>query len=356
MKNLFERVAEGLEQGGTVVVATIARRLGSAPRSQGTRCAVLADGTLVGTIGGGLLEARVRECAAAAREENRVRVLKLRLKAKELADEGMICGGSVDVVVAPWEPRHAELARAAADALAGRAPGVLVTLWGPGGAPVRLGFWTGDRWIGEDPADPEARAAAEEVLDSRATRFRDAEPGGMLAELLDRERAPLVILGAGHVGRALAQVAAVADFEVTVVDDRPDFADPAQIPWAHRVLCRPMEGAVEELGLGPDAFVVVCTRGHLADAVCAEAALRSPARYVGVIGSRRKRNATLRRLREAGIPEERLEALRMPVGLELRAETPGEIAVAIVAEMIAVRRGADLRSVPGAHRDSAEAS
>ncbi len=356
MKNLFERVAEGLEQGETVVVATIARRLGSAPRSQGTRCAVLPDGTLVGTIGGGLLEARVRECAAPVRQEGRARVLRFRLKAKELADEGMICGGSVDVLVAPWEPRHAELARAAAEALAGRAPGVLVTLWGPGGAPVRLGLWTGERWIGEEPPEPDARAAAEEVLSAGTARFRDSEAGGMLAELLDRERTPLVILGAGHVGQALAQVAAVADFEVTVVDDRPEFADPARIPWAHRVLCRPMEGAVEELGLGPDAFVVVCTRGHLADAVCAEEALRSPARYVGVIGSRRKRGATVRRLKEAGIPLERLEALRMPVGLDLRAETPGEIAVAVVAEMIAVRRGADPRPAPGARPDSAEAS
>ena len=352
MKNLFDRVAERLNRGETVVVAAIARRLGSAPRSQGTRCAVLADGTLVGTIGGGLLEARVRGCAASVREEGRARVLKLRLNAKELADEGMICGGSVDVVVAPWEPRHGELARAAARALAGRAPGVLVTLWGPGGGPVRLGLWTGDRWVGDEPADPGARAAAQEVLSSGTARFVDSDSGGMLAELLDRERAPLVILGAGHVGRALAQVAAVADFEVTVVDDRPEFADPARIPWAHRVLCRPMEGAVEEFDPGPDAFVVVCTRGHLADAVCAEGALRTPARYVGVIGSRRKRNATLKRLREAGIPEERLAALRMPVGLELRAETPGEIAVAIVAEMIAVRRGAD----PGARRNSAEAS
>ena len=206
--------------------------------------------------------------------------------------------------------------------------------------------------MGDEPADPGARAAAQEVLSSGTARFVDSDSGGMLAELLDRERAPLVILGAGHVGRALAQVAAVADFEVTVVDDRPEFADPARIPCAHRVLCRPMEGAVEELDPGPDAFVVVCTRGHLADAVCAEGALRTPARYVGVIGSRRKRNATLKRLREAGIPEERLAALRMPVGLELRAETPGEIAVAIVAEMIAVRRGAD----PGARRNSAEAS
>ncbi len=338
MKNLYERVAGELEQGRPAVVATIARRLGSAPRGQGTRCAVLRDGALAGTIGGGLLEARVRERASAVLRTGRAEVLGLRLNAKELADDGMICGGSVDVVLARWEPAHADLARVAADALAGRSPAVLVTRWGPGGEPVRLGLWTGSAWVGREPDDPAVREAAAQVLAGGDPRFRHGDGGGLLAELLDRELAPLVVLGAGHVGRALARVAATADFEVTVVDDRPEFADPKALPWASRVLCRPLAGAIEAVSPGPDAFVVVCTRGHLGDAVCAEEALRSPVRYVGVIGSRRKRAATLKRLREAGVPEERLAALRLPVGLDLGAETPGEIAVAVVAEMIRLRR------------------
>ncbi len=341
MKNLYERVAGELDRGRSAVVATIARRLGSAPRSQGTRCAVLADGALVGTIGGGLLEARVRERAAAVLSGGRAEVLKLRLNAKELADEGMICGGSVDVVLARWEPAHAGLARAAAEALAGRGPGVLVTRWGPGGAPVCVGLWTGGAWVGHEPEDPAVREAAAQVLAAGDARLRHGDDGGLLAERLDRELAPLVILGAGHVGRALARVAEAADFEVTVVDDRPEFADPAAVPWARRVLCRPMAGAIAEVAPGPDAFVVVCTRGHLGDAVCAEEALRSPVRYVGVIGSRRKRAATLKRLRQAGVPEHRLDALRLPVGLDLGAETPGEIAVAVVAEMIRIRRASE---------------
>ncbi len=333
--NLFDRVRKELREGRGAAVATIARRLGSAPRSAGTRCAVLADGTLVGTIGGGALEARVRAEAGPVLAEGRVRVIPFRMDAKQLADEGMVCGGSVDVVIAPWSPRHEPVAEAAARGLGGRADVLLVTAWGPGGSGPRLAARSAGRWIGDDLDDA---ARAEEPV------FRHGPEGGLLAEAVEPERAPLVILGAGHVGRALAQVAAVAGFEVTVVDDRPEFASPGALPWADGVLCRPFPGVFDAVEAGPDTFVVVCTRGHLSDAEAAEEALRTPARYVGVIGSRRKRKATLERLRAAGIPEERLRVLRMPVGLDIEAETPGEIAVAIVAEMIAERRNGGRRS------------
>ncbi len=327
--NLFERVRKELGDGRSVAVATIARRLGSAPRSAGTRCAVLADGTLVGTIGGGVLEARVRTEAEAVLSDGRVRVVPFRMDAKQLADEGMVCGGSVDVVIAPWRPRHEPVAEAAARGLRGRAEVILVTAWGPGGADPRLAARSAGRWTGDDVG---------EGLRAEEPTFRHGPEGGVLAEAVVPERSPLVVLGAGHVGRAIAQVASAAGFEVTVVDDRPEFASPGTLPWADRVLCRPFHGVFDEVEAGPDTFVVVCTRGHLSDAEAAEEALRTPARYVGVIGSRRKRKATLERLREAGIPDERLRVFRMPVGLDIEAETPGEIAVAIVAEMIAERR------------------
>ncbi len=335
--NLFDRIRNELREGRGVAVATIARRLGSAPRSAGTRCAVLADGTLVGTIGGGALEARVREEASPVLAEGRVRVVPFRMDARQLADEGMVCGGSVDVVITPWSPRHEPVAGAAARGLGGRAEVLLVTAWGPGGSGPRVAArWAGE-WTG-DELDPAARV--EEPV------FRHGPEGGLLAEAVEPERVPLVILGAGHVGRAVAQVAAVADFEVTVVDDRPEFASAEAIPWADRVVCRSFRGVFGAVEVGPDAFVVVCTRGHLSDAEAAAEALRTPARYVGVIGSRRKRQATLERLRAAGIPEERLGVLRMPVGLDIEAETPGEIAVAVVAQMIAERRRGEVRG-PG---------
>ncbi|GAB6061524.1 XdhC family protein [Deferrisoma palaeochoriense] len=332
MENLFSRIAARLGRGERVAVATIARRRGSAPRSRGTRCAVFSDGTLEGTIGGGVLEARVKEEATGALNDGRARVLPFRLDPKTLAEEGMVCGGTVDVLVVPWGPGQAEAAAQAAEVLASGERAALVTRWDPDGTPREIAVVR----AGTPAAEEEP---ARTVLATGESTFRvEASGAGVLAEPLERERAPLVVLGAGHVGRAIAWVADLADFAVTVVDDRPEFADPARFPEGVRVECGPIPEVFQRLGVDWETFVVACTRGHLLDAECAEAALRSPARYVGVIGSRRKREATLRRFREAGVPEERLGVLRMPVGLEIEAETPGEIAVSVVAEMIRERR------------------
>jgi xanthine dehydrogenase accessory factor len=124
---------------------------------------------------------------------------------------------------------------------------------------------------------------------------------------------------------------------VTVVDDRPEFASAEKLPWAKQVLCQPFDGSVAAAGTDQGTFVVVCTRGHLSDTLCTEEALRSDAPYVGVIASRRKRDMILKHLKEQGFPDERLGALRMPVGLPIGAETPEEIAVSVVAQLIQER-------------------
>lgn len=341
MKAFYQELADRLERGERLAVASIARRLGSAPRNQGTRCAVLPDGRILGTIGGGLLEARTQQEAVAALAEGRVRYLKMRLDAKELAAGGMICGGSVDVLVAPWGEAEAPVARALLAAFDGNRRAALLTAWGAEGRPAGVGLLDGERWVGSGAIGAGGHEAAAEALAEEKPLLRGAPEGpGLLAEPIDREKAPLVVMGAGHVGRALAEVAAIAGFSVTVVDDRPEFADPALLPRAERVLCRPFEGAIGELAPDDATAVVVCTRGHLGDTACTLDALRSPACYVGMIGSRRKRGMVVKGLQEQGISEERLAALHSPVGLPIGAETPEEIAVSIVAELIAVRRGA----------------
>ncbi len=337
MKTLFGQIAEHLASGETVAVASIARGRGSAPRSKGTRCGVLADGTVLGTIGGGLLEARTVATAREALSDGRVHLLELRLDAHDLADAGMVCGGSVDIVVVPWSAAERGLAERSADILQGNGKGSLVLRWSDGGARWSLDLWTDGAWLGGGVrasglqdllAAPEGRPAS---------AMRGTAEEGVFVDPLLRQRTPLIVLGAGHVGRALARVASSAHFEVTVVDDRPEFASRENVPWAERVVCRPFTGALEAVATDGDTFVVICTRGHLSDAQCTEQALRSPASYVGVIGSRRKRDMTLTYLGSLGIPKDRLEALRMPVGLAIGAETPEEIAVAVVAEMIRVR-------------------
>ncbi|GAB4264153.1 MAG: hypothetical protein Kow0092_15590 [Deferrisomatales bacterium] len=341
MTNVFATAARELGAGRPVAVASVARRVGSAPRSPGARCCVLAGGETVGTVGGGALEHRVQQAARRCLEDGRARYLEARLDAREAARAGMVCGGALEVLVVPWGPERAPVAEAAAALLEGRGRGVLVTAWTEGGRGHRVGLWTEGGWLGEPfPAAALPADSLEALLPGSEPLVQGGAEEGLLAEPLGRTRPVLVVLGAGHVGRALTRAAAAAGFAVTVVDDRAEFADPAQCPEAERVWCRPLEGALGALGVDEETFVVICTRGHLADARCTEEALRTPAPYVGVIGSRRKREATLERLRAAGVPPARLGALRMPVGLPLGAETPEEIAAAVVAELIQVRRGA----------------
>jgi len=151
-----------------------------------------------------------------------------------------------------------------------------------------------------------------------------------------------VILGAGHLARAICSVATVAGFRTIVADDRASHANAERFPDASRLLAAPFEELLEELapGLGPASYCVIVTRSHRLDEQCALACLRSGARYVGMIGSKKKVRTCHDFLREAGLGDGEIERLRAPVGLDLAAETHGEIAVAIVAELVRERRGA----------------
>jgi len=148
----------------------------------------------------------------------------------------------------------------------------------------------------------------------------------------------LVVLGAGHVGRALAQTAAHAGFRVTVVDDRAEHAAPERFPDVERILVGPFVSTLEGAGIDANTYLLVATRGHLQDFEAVAAALRTPARYVGLVGSRRKRKLLFEELERQGFDAAARSRVVTPAGLAIGSVTPAEIAVSIVAQMIEVRR------------------
>ena len=155
----------------------------------------------------------------------------------------------------------------------------------------------------------------------------------------------LVILGGGNIARPLVQVAAMLGYAVTVVDDRPEFASSERFPEARRVVCDDFARALESLPLGPGTGVVIVTRGHQHDLLCLERLIGRDLAYLGMIGSRRKIKLMKEHLLAKGVPEESIAAVYMPIGLDLGAQTPEEIAVSIAAELIKVRRGGGARSL-----------
>jgi len=219
--------------------------------------------------------------------------------------------------------------------------------------------------IGGGCVEAEVWQAAREVMESEKPRTLtfnlNADPkydsglvcGGTLEVFVEPVLPPstLYIFGAGHVARSLYNVAHLAGFEVVVADDRESFANRERFPEAREVLAEDFDSVLEKLGPNESSFVVIVTRGHRDDMRVLRWAVRTRARYVGMIGSERKMITVSRELEKAGVPREKLESVFSPIGLDIGAITPEEIAVAIVAEMIAVRRHAEsslphLRYIP----------
>ncbi|MFL5382279.1 MAG: XdhC family protein [Longimicrobiaceae bacterium] len=247
----------------------------------------------------------------------------------------------------------AEAVRLAREALEGGEPMASVTVidvrgGGAATAPgARMAVWR-DRTRGTlgDPALDEAAAAfAREVL-AAGTRVksREVEAGGATVTLYaEPHRAPpeLVIVGAGHIARPLCRVGALLGFRVTVLDDRPEFATRERFPEAAEVRRADFSEPLRGVPMGPQTHLVLVTRGHKYDFEALRDVLRRPElpAYVGMVGSRRRTRAALEQLVAEGIDAGRIAAVRAPVGLDVRAETPEEIAVAIAAELVLLRRG-----------------
>jgi xanthine dehydrogenase accessory factor len=188
------------------------------------------------------------------------------------------------------------------------------------------------------------RLAREVLLHGAKSGTREVDAGSMACTLyLEAHRAPpeLLIVGAGHIARPLCRIGAMLGFRVTVLDDRPEFATRERFPEAERVLRADFSEPFRGIGIGPGTHLVLVTRGHKYDFEALRDVLARPAlpAYVGMVGSRRRTRAALEQLAREGVAPERLRAVHAPVGLDIRAETPEEIAVSIAAEMVAVRRG-----------------
>jgi xanthine dehydrogenase accessory factor len=178
------------------------------------------------------------------------------------------------------------------------------------------------------------------TLDTQLTHELGMCCGGRMKVFLEKHgrAAELYLFGGGHVGQALCRLAAEVGFRVTVVDERPRWAERARFPAAHQVLLEDPVEVARRLPLGPQSYLCIATHDHALDQAILEAVLRKPAAYHGVIGSRRKAERFKARLRAAGFGEEELARVRSPMGLPIHALTPAEIAVSIVAELIHLRR------------------
>lgn len=346
MKGLLRIINERLMNNQRLCLATVVRRYGSAPREVGAKCLIGEEGILWGSVGGGSLEASVMREARGVTEGAVPMLLRFRLDNKDVAKEGMICGGNVDIFLEPILPNHAKLWRKVEEAVELSHTGLkLITAMEPErwskGLPSKWLAGRGKILEGDEEATIIQILEHEPRIWEVASLFvlEGTRSGDLLVESLLRPNR-LVIFGAGHIGRYVAHMGAMLDFDVLVYDDSPEFLDPSQFPPNARLLLGSFQEALSALELDEKDFVVIATRGHINDRVVLEQVLKREPYYVGMIGSQRKRDMIFQYLKEKGVGEERLKKVHSPIGLAIGAKTPQEIAVSIMAEIIKTRSGA----------------
>ena len=343
MRETFADLDRWQREGEEIALATLVRVHGSAPRPAGARLFVTRSGRMTGSISGGCVDNDVFEQALRVLEDGRPA-----LASYGIADEldlgvGLSCGGSIDVLIEPFDPDPAwqALRRAVEE---GR-PAALAVGLGPASLLGRRLVLAGDdaRVGGVDPVlDPTLVAEAGALLGTEATRvaslpWREGEATVFLEAFPPARR--LFIVGATHTAIPLCRMARELGFRVSVIDPRSAFASEERFPEADEVFRAWPDEVLASARLDADAYVVTLTHDPKFDLPTLAHALRSEARYVGALGSRSTHERRKQRLREQGFGEADLERIRAPVGLDIGGRSPEEIALAILAEMVAVRHG-----------------
>jgi xanthine dehydrogenase accessory factor len=339
---IFHRIQQLLAGGESLTLATIVSRSGSAPRAVGTRMVVRSDDTIIGTIGGGILEARVQALAREVCSHGHAVLKQYKLTHQDASQMGLVCGGVVQVLVQfidAAQPENQEIYRAIAAALESHEKAWLAVA-------IPSGFDTpGTVFQGLIKKEGMIVGGLNQQVVQALMAQAGADQAGLVSYQGQRylveplgSRNTVYIFGAGHVSQQLAPLAKKVGFRTVVLDDREDFASRERFPDADKVIVlTSFEVALEGLEIDSDSYLVLVTRGHAHDQTVLRQALATQAGYIGMIGSRRKRDAIYAALGMEGFSPRDFDRVCSPIGLAIGAETPEEIAVSIVAELIQIK-------------------
>ncbi|MCC7424499.1 MAG: XdhC family protein [Planctomycetaceae bacterium] len=341
MRDILHDLTESLRFQRPVAFTALVETRGSTPQKAGATMLVFPDGSQTGTLGGGCVEAEVKRRALRLLDEGRTEILTFQLDSDYGWDDGLICGGRMSMLVDPLRPgddfTYYETLSSLLAAGKGFTEAVVLDAAKAGGGR------TADRWLLDAEGgilgwrgSGDAPAELCSPLRSLTQRPRPYVASG-ISYLPRLQRCRLLIVGAGHVGQKVAQLAAEADFETWVVDDREQYCNPERFPTARRLIVDSIDTALSGLEVDENTYCIIVTRGHNHDEEALYHLVEKPARYVGMIGSRRKIRLIFDDLMKEGISRERLEGVHAPLGFDIGSQTVPEIAISIVAELIAHR-------------------
>lgn len=337
MRKLFKEMHNQLAAGNDVVLVSVIASSGSTPRGTGAKMLINKDGRLIGTVGGGAVEYHSEQIAAQVLAEKKSQAEFFRLKPNEVADIGMICGGDVRIwfqYVGADNSQQMEILKAIDSLHQNREQSWLFTETTEG---CQSGLIIYSEQTGLMGFEGDAETAAELTanLDAKGQKKQINGRTFQVEPLIHSGK--VYIFGGGHVAQELVPTLARVHFHCVVMDDRPAFTDPQLFPGVMDTICGDFNDLNQLLDIKENDFVVVMTRGHKDDQLVQEKVLKTPAYYIGVIGSARKTKAVFARLKDKGFTDEDLARITTPIGLDIKSETPAEIAVSIAAQMIMKR-------------------
>lgn len=349
MRVVFEEAVNLLEEGDPIVVATVVRTKGSTPQKPGSKLLVRKDGSGVGTLGGGCVEGDIWFAAKELlKRGGDTEYREYELNEDLAAEDGLVCGGTMFFQIDPvYSPEgYLSFAREIEDAYKGGASVALASVIRAGGGSAPAGAKLLIRDSGETEGtlgtaalDADAADRGLGLMPHGRNEYVQHESGAEYFIEAYTTPPQLVVCGGGHVSKAIAPLAKPLGFRLFITDDREEFANPDRFPEADILMPLKPEEALPKLPINANTFIIVATRGHRYDNVALEAAAHTPAKYVGLMGSRRKTILIYEDLLRNGVPLDRVREIRSPVGLDVRARTPEEIAVSIIAEVLMFRLG-----------------
>ncbi len=354
MQDIYSEIVKALRGKEKLALATLITRVGSAPRAVGAKYLIKEDGTSLGSIGGGCVEAEVWQEAKEVMMKGQGRVLHFNLTSEQLAEGGLICGGNVDIFVEPLREEYSKIYQEVMRIKQKGGSALLVTPITVDDAFPRegnskmlmkntgekIGFlFCGEkveqRILKESEAILKGNSPTVMIFDSGEENSSWKKMEILLEPILSEPT--VYIFGGGHVSQQIAPLAKKVSFKVVVIDDREMFANDECFPEADEIVVSEFEKCFNKLYIDGSSYLVIVTRGHLYDGFVLEQAIKTNARYIGMIGSKKKIHTLYQNLIKKGIPKETFDRVHAPIGIDINSETPEEIAISIVAELIKVR-------------------
>jgi xanthine dehydrogenase accessory factor len=350
MKNIYLQILDHQSDNSQLALATVTRTHGSTPQKPGSSALFDKNGLISGTVGGGVVEGRVEKLAREAIQSKKSGHFTFNL-ANDISDkEEAICGGEISVLIDANLNNYISVFEQLSISVKNRVPGVLITMVTVYSEETVLinRYWITNTFKPAIPKpflekiDPVVTnmLSAANVSDYREMELTmpDEEPSSLffLEAVFPREQ--LIIAGAGHIGRTLAHLASMLDFEVTVIDDRPEYANSVNIPDSDHIIVKDIGEALKDMNKSSNSYVVIVTRGHKDDAAALKPCIGSDLAFTGMIGSKTKIASMRTSFIENGwATVKQWESIHTPVGLDIKSRTVEEIAISIAAQLVLVR-------------------